>query len=64
MIPGQKIKLLKGSPRLSEKSLIGHTHYLQKRFPKLMFCKPAEPTHRSSQGSTRMDPVMKRKLQN
>ena len=48
----------------NRKNLIGHAHYLQKHFPQVMFCKPAEPAHTSSQGSTGMDPVMKSKLQN
>ena len=43
----------------NRKNLIGHAHYLQKHFPQVMFCKPAEPAHTSSQGSTGMDPVMK-----
>ena len=63
-IPGQKYKVIERVSLTNRKNLIGYTHYLQKHFPQLMFCKPAEPTHTSSQGSTGMDPVMKSKLQN
>ena len=63
-IPSQKNKIIKMVSLTNRKNLIGHAHYLQKHFPQVMFCKPAEPAHTSSQGSTGMDPVMKSKLQN